>query len=71
MRVCLGLLSDGQAGRLREAGAHVYNHNLNTNEAHYANVCSTDTFADRIAVDVDDNGVEQVGVLRSGWGHMG
>src|SRR2546421_5826028 len=29
---CLGLLSDGQAGRLREAGADAYNHNLNTSE---------------------------------------
>ena len=28
--VCLGLLKDGQADRLREAGADAYNHNLNT-----------------------------------------
>ena len=30
---CLGLLSDGQAERLRGAGADAYNHNLNTSEA--------------------------------------
>ncbi|CAM5736705.1 Biotin synthase OS=Streptomyces alboniger OX=132473 GN=bioB PE=3 SV=1 [Streptomyces alboniger] len=30
---CLGLLSDGQAERWREAGADAYNHNLNTSEA--------------------------------------
>ena len=27
--VCLGRLSDGQADRLRAAGAHAYSHNLN------------------------------------------
>lgn len=46
--VCLGLLSDGQADRLREAGAYAYSHNLNTSEARYADICSTHTFADRV-----------------------
>jgi biotin synthase len=44
---CLGLLSDGQAARLREAGAHAYNHNLNTAEAVYGDICTTHGFADR------------------------
>lgn len=44
---CLGLLQDGQAGRLHEAGADAYNHNLNTAEANYADVCSTHTYSDR------------------------
>jgi biotin synthase len=46
--VCLGLLSDGQADRLREAGAHAYSHNLNTSEARYADICTTHTFTDRV-----------------------
>jgi biotin synthase len=46
--VCLGLLSEGQADRLRAAGAHAYSHNLNTSEARYAEICSTHTFADRV-----------------------
>jgi biotin synthase len=46
--VCLGLLSDGQADRLRAAGAHAYSHNLNTSEARYGEICSTHTFADRV-----------------------
>ncbi|WP_412517920.1 biotin synthase BioB [Actinomadura madurae] len=46
---CLGLLSDGQAARLREAGAHAYNHNLNTAEAVYADICTTHDFTDRVA----------------------
>jgi biotin synthase len=46
--VCLGLLSDGQAERLRTAGAHAYSHNLNTSEARYDEICSTHTYADRV-----------------------
>ncbi|MBQ0830567.1 biotin synthase BioB [Streptomyces tagetis] len=45
---CLGLLSDGQAERLREAGADAYNHNLNTSEATYAGITTTHTYADRV-----------------------
>ncbi|MCG5215307.1 biotin synthase BioB [Streptosporangium sp. KLBMP 9127] len=45
---CLGLLSDAQAARLREAGAHAYNHNLNTSEAMYEDICTTHEFADRV-----------------------
>ncbi|PJE97949.1 biotin synthase BioB [Streptomyces carminius] len=45
---CLGLLSDGQAERLREAGADAYNHNLNTSEATYGRITTTHTYADRV-----------------------
>ncbi len=45
---CLGLLSDGQADRLCDAGADAYNHNLNTSDATYADICSTHTYADRV-----------------------
>ncbi|MFT2020494.1 biotin synthase BioB [Streptomyces sp. 796.1] len=45
---CLGLLSDGQAERLRAAGADAYNHNLNTSEATYGEITSTHTYADRV-----------------------
>lgn len=44
---CLGLLSPGQAARLKEAGVFAYNHNLNTSERHYPNICSTHTYRDR------------------------
>ena len=44
---CLGLLSDGQAERLRNAGTTAYNHNLNTAEAHYQDICTTHQYADR------------------------
>jgi len=45
---CLGLLKAGQAERLREAGAHAYNHNLNTSAENYREICSTHTFDDRV-----------------------
>ncbi|MFE0043791.1 biotin synthase BioB [Streptomyces albireticuli] len=45
---CLGLLSDGQAERLRAAGADAYNHNLNTSEATYGGITTTHTYADRV-----------------------
>jgi biotin synthase len=45
---CLGLLRDGQADRLKAAGVDAYNHNLNTSESRYAEICSTHGHADRV-----------------------
>ena len=45
---CLGLLKDGQAERLREAGVDAYNHNLNTAEATTTEICRRHTYADRV-----------------------
>ncbi|MGC5346491.1 biotin synthase BioB [Streptomyces sp. DT171] len=45
---CLGLLSEGQAERLRSAGADAYNHNLNTSEGTYGDITTTHTYADRV-----------------------
>jgi len=44
---CLGLLSDGQAERLHRAGTTAYNHNLNTAESNYSDICTTHSYADR------------------------
>src|SRR5215469_9527184 len=46
---CLGLLTEGQAERLRAAGTTAYNHNLNTSGGHYADICSTHEYADRVS----------------------
>ena len=46
---CLGLLSPEQAQRLAVAGVDKVNHNLNTSERFYGEVCSTHTYGDRIA----------------------
>lgn len=45
---CLGILKEGQAGRLKAAGVDAYNHNLNTSEEMYADICSTHEFSDRV-----------------------
>ncbi|HLK01612.1 MAG TPA: biotin synthase BioB [Streptosporangiaceae bacterium] len=44
---CLGLLTDGQASQLKDAGTTAYNHNLNTAEDHYGEICTTHDFSDR------------------------
>ena len=50
VEVCtsLGLLTSERAQRLLDIGVHAYNHNLNTSEANYREICSTHTFADRV-----------------------
>lgn len=45
---CLGFLNEEHAQKLVEAGVHRYNHNVNTSEANYENICSTHTYEDRI-----------------------
>jgi biotin synthase len=47
--VTLGMLSDSQAARLKDAGLDAYNHNLDTSRAHYKSIISTRTFDDRLA----------------------
>jgi biotin synthase len=45
---CLGILSDGQAERLREAGVDRFNHNLNTSERFHGEICTTHSYDDRV-----------------------
>ena len=46
---CLGLLTPEQARQLAAAGVDKVNHNLNTGEKYYGEVCTTHTYADRVA----------------------
>jgi len=50
MEACatLGMLTESQAQRLREAGLSAYNHNLDTSEEHYGDIISTRTYEDRL-----------------------
>jgi biotin synthase len=50
MEVCctLGMLTESQAQRLKEAGCYAYNHNLDTSPEFYGKIISTRTYADRI-----------------------
>jgi biotin synthase len=51
IEVCLtaGLIDDERAKILADAGLDRLNHNLNTSERHYDKICSTHSYADRIA----------------------
>ena len=44
----LGMLKEGQAEQLREAGLDYYNHNLDTSPEDYANVITTRDYQDRL-----------------------
>lgn len=45
---CLGLLTEAHAARLKACGVDRVNHNLNTSEEHYSEICSTHTYSDRM-----------------------
>ena len=57
---CLGLLTPDQAQALKDCGVDRVNHNLNTSDSHYSEICTTHTFADRLATlhAVRDAGME-------------
>src|SRR5258706_9158631 len=50
LEVCctLGMLDEGQARKLQDAGLYAYNHNLDTSERYYETIITTRTFADRL-----------------------
>jgi biotin synthase len=45
---CLGLLTPEQARELKACGVDRVNHNLNTSDTFYSEICTTHTFADRM-----------------------
>jgi biotin synthase len=50
LEVCctLGMLTQEQAEKLKEAGLYAYNHNLDTSEEYYSDIITTRTYDDRI-----------------------
>ncbi|NBW39959.1 biotin synthase BioB [bacterium] len=50
LEVCctLGMLTEEQAVKLKAAGLHAYNHNIDTSPENYGSVCSTRTIEDRL-----------------------
>lgn len=47
--VSTGFVTNDGAHQLKKAGLDRLNHNLNTSEANYPNICTTHTFADRLS----------------------
>lgn len=50
LEVCctLGMLTEDQAKRLKEAGLYAYNHNLDTSDEYYGDIITTRTYDDRL-----------------------
>ncbi len=50
MEVCctLGMITEDQANRLKEAGLYAYNHNLDSSKDFYKDIISTRTYQDRL-----------------------
>jgi biotin synthase len=50
LEVCctMGMLTEDQAHRLKDAGCHAYNHNLDTSPEFYESIISTRTYQDRL-----------------------
>src|ERR1700744_1314388 len=50
MEVCctLGMLTEGQAQKLADAGLYAYNHNLDTSPEYYGSIISTPTYENRL-----------------------
>ncbi len=72
VEVCLsaGLVDDEKARILAEAGLDRLNHNLNTSERHYPKICSTHSYADRVATleAARRNGIQTCSGLIMGMG---
>ena len=51
LKVCasLGIVSRGFLGELKDAGLFRYHHNLETAASHFPNICTTHTYAERLA----------------------
>jgi len=72
--VCLsvGLIDDEKARILADAGLDRLNHNLNTSERHYPEICSTHSYADRVATlaAAKQNGIETCSGFILGMGEQ-
>jgi biotin synthase len=68
--VTLGMLTDAQAARLKEAGLDAYNHNIDTSRENYRSIISTRTFDDRLQTldNVRRAGITVCSGGSSGWG---
>ncbi len=66
--VTLGMLTDDQACRLKQAGLTAYNHNLDTSREHYGAIITTRTYDDRLRT---LRSVRQAGITVCSGGILG
>ncbi len=72
MEVCctLGMLTDEQAKKLKDAGLYAYNHNIDTSEEFYEDVISTRKYDDRLET-IDNVRNNEISVCSGGIIGMG
>jgi len=70
LEVCctLGMLTEHQAQRLKDAGLYAYNHNLDTSEEYYGEIIGTRTYDDRLKT---INNVRKTGISVCSGGIIG
>ncbi|UII29404.1 biotin synthase BioB [Fulvivirga maritima] len=72
MEVCctLGMLTEDQAMKLKDAGLYAYNHNLDTSEEHYEEIISTRSYDERLET-IDNVRKAKISVCSGGIIGMG
>jgi biotin synthase len=70
LEVCctLGMLTEEQAQKLKDAGLYAYNHNLDTSEEHYEEIITTRKYEDRLNT---LNHVRKAGISQCSGGIIG
>lgn len=72
IEVCVsaGFISTNDIVKLKEAGVNRYNHNLNTSEFHYGNICKSHQYSDRYNTikTANENGLEVCSGIIAGMG---
>jgi biotin synthase len=66
--VTAGMLTENQAGRLKEAGLDAYNHNIDTSRDNYKSIINTRTYDDRLRT---INNVRNAGITVCSGGIIG
>ena len=66
----LGILSEEQIIKIKEAGVERYNHNINTSENYHSHICTTHNFQDRVNTvqTIKKHGIEACCVVIIGMG---
>lgn len=70
MEVCctLGMVTEDQAQRLKKAGLHTYNHNIDTSPEYYSEIITTRKFEERIATILN---IQEAGINVCSGGILG
>ena len=60
----LGLLSEEQVIKIKEAGVERFNHNINTSKNYHSQICTTHNFEDRVITSAETNDWPDGGIFQ-------